>query len=294
MKTFFISIAALLLVGALASRFVNAGNHCERKYPLEQVNEILFDVYGEVEIRQGDRNELIVKSNYIDFDKVLKVKSVNGKLTVRDMRPETIELTLPHVWQSLSETNADSTRYILIVQNPKSIELNGYLNAKIHKIKNPNLNISFSGAGSLNLQHMQQKDLQLTANGNIQTSAKDVNAEQARYNINGRGAITFNNTEFGQLSLFLFGSHYCLLKGSSDQFNITMEGRGKCSASNFITSNANVGLKGKSELILEVNDQLFATTQDESHMSYYGAPEITHSEANITSLASNRPTHMYF
>ena len=286
-----------LFSGGLYSAVANAsGEHCQT-YALADINSIDVEAFAAIDIRQGDVNELTVSASD-SFIEHLQIQIVDSKAVIRDRRPQGYWLQQRQFLNHLTnpQKSPSNIHFLLTLKNPESIVLSGYLATKVHRIDSPNMAITFTGSGSLNLHHLQHKHLQVVANGHIKTMLRKVDADRADLTVNGNGKVAVEHVDFEQLTFLMNGMHHCQLEGKARNVLINMKGNGTCSGQDFIARQALIGLQGNSELILEVDKYLQATTLDTSRVRYYGKPKVntTGEAADVTRLASGTPTRMYF
>lgn len=289
-----IILTATALVVAI-SGFAWADKNFCRGYQLDDVQKVRLEAVGSVDIRQGDENRLYISAEQ-NADSFIQITYDNDALVIRDTRSESHWHRSTDFWKHIAEPEQAPSKvhYRLELKDPKAISLNGYLVAKVAKIDSEQLDIHFSGSGKLDLRKLSQTYLALNSNGNIQLHAKNVTAENAKLNLTGRNIVNLNDVDFTQLNFQLSGYQECTMQGNSEILSMTMTGKGKCTAPNFLTRHADLGLSGASELVLEVGHQMSATTADESQIRYYGTPKLSNNNANLLKLQQNSPTRMYF
>lgn len=291
MKTLIGSLILSVIV-SVAARASNT--HCHT-YELPEIHTVELNAFAAIDIRQGKVNELTVSAGE-SFIEHLDVQIVDSTLIVRDKRPQSYWLQQSQFFEHLKDTRKapSDVHFVLTLQNPKDISLSGYLTTKLNKIKGDDMSLTFTGSGSLKIRKTKHQNLSITANGHIKTELQHVYAGTSTIKINGNGKVGVTHAEFENLAFLLNGIHTCTLDGKARDLLINMQGAGTCSGQDFIADNAKVGLQGSSELILEVDRFLQATTMDSSRVRYYGKPEVKNNGADITRLASSTPTRIYF
>ncbi|VUD53030.1 hypothetical protein TDB9533_01752 [Thalassocella blandensis] len=295
MKTLFTFALIGLMICGVASVGAGASTSYCHTYTLPDIKHLELNAFAAIDIRQGKVNEIKVTAED-SFMEHLELQVKDSTLVIRDKRPQSYWLQQTQFYKHLkNKKNAPSNIHFLItLKNPENIMLTGYLATNIKRIKSDALSLTFTGSGSLNLAKVKQHTLNILANGHIKTSMKHVHADQGSISINGNGKVDVAHVDFEQLAFLLNGLHHCTLEGKAHNLHINMQGAGTCSGQDFIVNNAHVGLQGSSELILDVDTYLQATTMDDSRVRYYGRPKVINNGADVTRLAASTPTHMFF
>ncbi len=292
-------LIALVLTISLVSVWAIADKPFVDAYAFDSLEHIKIDAYGELDVKPGKENTLKIIASE-DIKEHLSISQQDGRLTIVDDRPSSLWHKTAQYWKRLTgKVSADDyVRYELTLATPKSVEINGFFNAKVHNIASDDLSLSFNGVGKLSVAQMNQKTLEVNANGLIDTHFSKIEAQSAAMKINGRGEFQLEKINIARLSLSLNGLLNCRLDGNSKNLDFRMQGDGNCAGANFIAQQADLGLHGNSLLVLEVSKKLKAQTLNGSEIRYYGNPSLELSSAedhvNITQLAEALPTKMYF
>ena len=130
----------------------------------------------------------------------------------------------------------------------------------------------------------------LVASDSGKISAQSIESDQLTLSVGDSGAIVIEQLTTDVLDVTISGSGQVTLAGYADQQTVNVEDSGKYDTADLESTTANITLSGSAEGHVRVNDQLAASLDDSSVLSYFDDPVIeirTSGSATATQLSDH-------
>ncbi|MDN3640559.1 DUF2807 domain-containing protein [Simiduia curdlanivorans] len=272
-------------MSALFSAWVYGDGRYQQNYQLSPAQDIVINAFGKVVIQNGKQNQLTLIAEQ-DVSPFIELTLDQEQLIITDTRVNSFWFQAQQLWWRLMDKRLDvqPVTYQLTLSAPEKITLNGHLTTQVKQLSTTSLTVNANGLGQLLLEDLQLGQLAIALNGKFDTRVNNVNAETLDLSFNGTGSVKTHNLLTDELRASINGSIDSHLAGRTDELHLQMKGSGKCQGHGFATERAFILLSGTSQLTLKVNQQLTATSEDDSQLFYYGNPE--------TRVEGNASTHL--
>lgn len=277
------------------SVWVCGSEHFQQRYELVPVTQVQMDAFGTVDVEQADYNRLLVTAEE-DLAEYIQLDIQHNKLTVTDTRTDSVWFQTRRLWQQMTGDTEPMAHvhYAFYLQNPESIQLNGFFDARLNAIKGRALSVKYNGMGDLTGRGLTLDQLQLELNGKVSTQLKHSSVGAIAVQFNGLGHLQSKALVSDSLQANLHGNISCQLNGHTQQLNWKMQGAGDCEASGFASRSARIDLQGASDMVVKVEQSLEASTQQGASLQYYGSPKVTAKGANIKRLTGGYQARTYY
>jgi len=123
--------------------------------------------------------------------------------------------------------------------------------------------INFSSAGTLQVNGLKTRELNLTLSGAGEITLNDLDVEKLESRLSGAGNIEAN--------------------GTADELELTISGMGNFEAPELASNTADVRISGAGNATVRVKDDLTATVSGAGSINYFGSPDV---EENISGAGS--------
>ena len=127
----------------------------------------------------------------------------------------------------------------------------------------------------------------LVASDSGKISAQSIESDQLTLSVGDSGAIVIEQLTTDVLDVTISGSGQVTLAGYADQQTVNVEDSGKYDTADLESAIANITLSGSAKGNVWVNDQLVASLDDSSALSYFDDPVVqihTSGSATVTQL----------
>lgn len=277
------------------SVWVCGSEHFQQRYELEPVTRVQMDAFGTLDVTQAAYNRLLVTAEE-DLTEYIQLDIQHDKLTVTDTRTDSVWFQTRRLWQQMTGDTAPMAQvhYALYLQNPESVQLNGFFDARFSGIQGNSLRVKYNGMGDLSGRGLKLAHLDLELNGKVSTALKHSSVGAIAVQFNGLGHLQSKGLISDSLQANLHGNISCQLNGHTQTLNWKMQGAGDCEASGFASQSARVDLQGASDMVVKVEKSLEASTQQGASLHYYGSPKVTAKGANIKRIAGGYQARTYY
>lgn len=190
-------IAVVLAVGV----DLKAQNEITEKRDVSGFNKVGFSIAADLEIKQGDKEALIIKGNKADLDRII-TEVENGKLKIRTERGtfksmHNVEIYL--VVKNLDELAVSGSGDVKIVSkftaDQFEIHLSGSGDIETENLVTNQLKVAVSGSGDIDLAGDAGSFLGIRLSGSGDIQAQDMQAKDVEVTISGSGDVRVWATE---------------------------------------------------------------------------------------------------
>ncbi len=238
----------------------------ERTFEINGVEQIHLQGSGNLELRIGDKETLVVIAPTSVMEKI----EVNAKADVLRIQQDG---TSSWSWKNLFNKNSNKVIYKLTLKKLSSISASGGIEVVVmDPIKHTEFHINLSGASTLEVPHLElEKALSVDVSGASNLDIKQFKAPQI--NLEGSGASNVT------------------IAGLTHTINLEVSGASEFHGRHLQTQKASINASGASTAKLWVEAKLSGEASGASDISYYGNPttDIDSSGASEITKNSDKP-----
>lgn len=271
------------------SRFgtFNQNGMFEIKDILEMINEITFNSYGNLYIKQGKKNILLIETDKSNLANI-HVATNNNKLDIETKVKSNslISIFKPaaklNFYLTLKELqrinmNGSGDTYIQDELNTESIhiDINASGNFKADSIRSENFIFHSDGSGDLNISKLKasrKSGMIIRSSGNA--DIKNYETKEIIIEINGRGDVTFKNIDTTDIVALLNGSGNLKISGRTMTQSIKSTSSGDYNAKKLDSNVADVNLLGSGDVRIKTDDKVTVNKKGSGDLKIEGKPEI--------------------
>ena len=239
------ALALALLVTPLPAsagqRIVGSGHTGERSLDLDGIRGVLNTTPGDLEIRQGDAERLVISADDNLLDAV-ETNVEDGILTRRFRSKFNVRIRT-HL------------RFTLTVKALEEIAITGSGDTHAETLDCPRLAVRLSGSGDVDLDALRSRRVELRLSGSGDVRVAELDAEDVETRLSGSGNVE--------------------LRGKAGEQTLRISGSGNYSAERLGSRNARVSITGSGDGRVNVTDALEVSISGSGDLRYSGDPRVS-------------------
>ncbi len=235
-------------------------------------DQVSFGGIGTLDITQGEHESLTIEAddNLIDH---IQSSVVGNQLRIR-FEP------------NFNVTTPSDIHYTLVVIDLSNLELSGFGDVNLDKLKAGSLAVELSGSGNLNLGDLQTDTLDITISGFGNITLDRSKTKSLTAHLSGSGNLTLEDLQAETLEVAISGFGNTEVSGKVTDLNVDISGSGNFKGGELSSKTASVAVGGLGGATVWADSTLDVRITGSGNVKYYGVPQVTEAISGLGELES--------
>jgi hypothetical protein len=240
---------------------IGSGNVVTQQRDVSGFDQVKFGGVGILTITQGSQETLTIEAddNVIDH---IRTTVFNNQLSI------TLE-------PNFNFTTPEEIHFSLSVKDLSRLELSGFGDIYLDKLKSDSFVIKLSGSGNLNLGEVESNSMDVTVSGFGNIDLDDLTTGDLTILLSGSGNLRFSKVQADRLYTTVSGFGSAELGGQINDIRVEIKGAGNFKGGDLHTQTADVTLSGLGGATVWTEQALDVNITGSGNVSYFGQPQIT-------------------
>ena len=245
-------------------RVQGSGEIVRQDRPVDAFDQVNLEGYGEVEIRIGGTQSLVVETDD-NLQEFIETRIENDVLILglKKDAPRSLE-------------PSQTIRFEVVTQNLEAVRSSGAGGIWVGDVQDNNFEVVVSGGGNVRLNSLDTERLDLLLSGAGKIDLGTAKTQVTNIENSGAGSVNVEKLTGDLLAVLISGAGNCQIgSGQVSRQKVEISGMGSFSAPDLKSNQADLQISGAGGAIIWVVEMLDVAISGAGGVQYYGSPVLT-------------------